>query len=66
MQALHTVLHTTRIMALIVVICNVKHRYLQAGMSALAGVPKLSVDHVNTTPRSWLATLIFNILVYFS
>ena len=35
-------------------------------MSALVGVPKLSVDHMNTTLRSRLATFIFSILVYFS
>ena len=63
-------LYTTRITTLIVVICKVKHCYcaskeLQTGMSALAGVPKLSVDHVNTTLRSQLATSIFSILVCF-
>ena len=66
---LFMLLHTTRITTLIVVIRKVKHRYLlelQTEMSALAGVPKLSVDHMNTILRSRLATFIFRILVCFS
>ena len=53
----------------LIVIRKVTHRSfkeLQAGMSALAGVPKPSADHVNTTMHSRLTTFIFNILVCFS
>ena len=44
------VLRTTKITTLTVVFCKVKTLYLEGtGISALAGVPKLSVDHMITT-----------------